>query len=238
MMHLYPQNRSYIGVVTLSQQYGSGGYSIAAKLAFRLQWALTDQEISQQVARQLELSNDEAALYDEHALGLLDRLLLYLRYTSPEVALDASLIVPLTFQEQERLYRENLQRVIVSLACRGEQIIVGHAAQVVLARRPDVLHVRIVASLEQRIERVMSTEHLNERNARTFLKRHDQKVAHYLQSQHGRDIDDPLLYDLLLNSDVLDAESHVDLICLTLKRKEQLQQSENWWRSLATIDRK
>jgi cytidylate kinase len=39
--------------------------------------------------------------------------------------------------------------------------------------------------------------------------------------QYQRSVDDPLLYDLVVNTGILDLDSAVDLICLALQRKAQ-----------------
>jgi len=44
----------------------------------------------------------------------------------------------------------------------------------------------------------------------------------YLQAKYHRQVDDPLLYDLVINTGVLDLESAVELISLALERKARM----------------
>jgi cytidylate kinase len=100
-------------------------------------------------------------------------------------------------------------------------VIVGRAGQVLLAQRRDVLHVRVVAPLKQRITYVARREGLDEASAQVRVQLKDRDRARYLQMQYQRSVDDPLLYDLVVNTGILDLDSAVDLICLALQRKAQ-----------------
>ena len=208
-------------VITVSQQYGSNGSNIAAMLALKLGWQLRDHEILAQVAHRLGIPQEEAALYDEHAYSLVDRLLLYLQFATTE-AMEAwakQCVLPLSPHSQEQLYHQALQHVVETIACTGNVVIVGHGAGLLLANRPNVLHVRVVAPLAQRVHSVMQRELLDEMQALARIQQKDRSLARYLQSQYHRHVNDPLLDDLVINSGNLDAESQVNMICVALQSK-------------------
>ena len=210
-----------INVITVSQQFGSSGSKTAAKLACKLGWRLTDHEIVAQVASRLGITEEEAALYNEHAYSFVDRILLYMQFSTSEAveAWASQFIMPLSPQYQEHLYQEALRQVIETNARRGNIVIVGHGAQALLANQPNVLHVWIAAPLAERVSAVVQRERLDEADAFALIQQKDRYLARYLQSQYHRDLNDPLLYDLVVNSSYLDLESQVDLICLALERK-------------------
>ncbi len=221
-MNEQQQQTPQICAITISQQYGSDGYKIAVKLALRLQWILTDHDIVTQVAHRLNLTEEEAAFYDEHTFSFIDRVLFSMRFTAAEGAeawAASPYIMPLSLQMQERLYRETLRHVVESTACAGNKVIVGHGVQMILANHPDVLHIRIVAPFVQRVTYAMQREHLDNADAHAYIRQEDRRLAQYLRSQYHRDVNDPLLYDLVINSNALDVESQVDVICLALERK-------------------
>lgn len=203
--------------ITISRQYGSGGGEIAARLARRLGWRLVDHEVVVRVAQEMRVSEAEAAQYDERAEGLVERLLRGMQLMGPGIPVNAA-SAPLLGNDPQT-HREALGRVVEAVVQAGQVVIVGRAGQVLLAGRGDVLHTRIVAPLPQRIAYVAQRERLAEPAARTriLLKDHDRE--RYLQTQHHRHPNDPELYDLVVNTAVLDLESAVDLICLTLERK-------------------
>jgi cytidylate kinase len=209
---------SRMQAVTISREYGSGGGEIARRLAQRLGWQLIDHEIVAHVAQALEISEEEAEIHDERVESAVNSLLTSMSIVQPAMFSVAPLPVIMT---DPKTYRKALNQVIEAAVNQGHVVIVGRGAQVVLGKRRDVLHARIVAPLEQRIKYVMRREGLNQADAqmRIQLKEHDR--MRYLQTQYHRRSDDAHLYDLVVNTNILDLDQAVDLLYLTLQHKEQ-----------------
>jgi cytidylate kinase len=201
--------------VTISRQYGSGGGEVAARLAQRLGWELIDHQIVAQVARALDISDAEAESRDEHGASLAARVVNAILTTAPEGPVDPDNLP----KSQEQRYHEAVCQILEETVRTRKAVIVGRGAQAFLGRRRDVLHLRIVAPLEQRIAYVTRREGLNERAARSRIQSKEHARVRYLQAHYHRSPDDPLLYDLVLNTGVLDLDSVVDLAVLALERK-------------------
>lgn len=206
---------SQMRAITISREYGSGGGEIARRLAKRLGWGLIDHEAVIRVAQELGVSEAEAAVHDEYAEGLVSRILSSMQAVDP--AMYAAGPVSLTTNAQE--YHKALEKVVTSAATAGHVVIVGRAAQVILAGQRDVLHVRVVASIEQRVPYVMRREGLDQDAARKRIQSKDRDRVRYMQTQYRCHPVDPHLYDLVLNSNIIDLDSIVDLINLALERK-------------------
>ncbi|HKG26033.1 MAG TPA: cytidylate kinase-like family protein, partial [Thermomicrobiales bacterium] len=114
---------------------------------------------------------------------------------------------------------EALSQVISAVVQAGQVVIVGRGAQVLLADRRDVLHVRIVAPLMRRVAYVASREGLSPDEAQNRIRRKDQDRANYLHSVEHQRPDDPHLYDLIVNTAVLSLDQAVDLIHTALIAK-------------------
>jgi cytidylate kinase len=82
-----------------------------------------------------------------------------------------------------------------------------------------VLHVRVVAPLEQRIAYVIHREGLDTEAARSRVQAKDQARTRYMQAQYRRQHEDPHLYDLVIDTAVLPLDTAVNLICLALEGK-------------------
>lgn len=199
--------------ITVSRQYGSGGGEIAVRLARRLRWQLIDHEIVAQVARQLGITEEEARVYDERVEGFIARALNALQVAMPVLPPSAA---PTQY---EQVYSEAVRNVVESAANTGRVVIVGRTGQAILGDRRDVLHVRIVAPLRRRINYVVGREGLNESAAQARIQLKDRERARYIQTQFARDVNDPMLYDLVINTGVLNLDSAVDLVLLALERK-------------------
>lgn len=206
--------------VTLSREYGSGGGEIAARLAARLGWQLIDHEIVARVAHELGISELEATERDEYADGLVARLLSNMQLYEPAVLVAVPPpMVSHILGHDAQVYAEALQKVVLAAVEAGQVVIVGRGGQVLLEDRLDVLHVRVVAPLDLRIAYVMQREGVQQAEARSRIQLKDRDRSRYLQSIHHCHPADPHLYDLVINTHVLDLDGAVELICLALEHK-------------------
>lgn len=200
--------------VTISREYGSGGGEIASRLALHLNWQLIDHEMVVQLAQRLGVSVQEAAHYDEHAASFMEHLLASIRNVDPAMWMNATGTV-----RPEELYHRALHQVVTAAARERHVVIIGRGSQIILAERRDVLHVRVVAPLTQRIRYVMQREALNQEDARRRIQMKDRDRHRYLQTQYQRDNSDAHLYDLVCNTGVISLDHVVDLICQALELK-------------------
>jgi cytidylate kinase len=204
--------------ITISRLYGSGGGEIGAHLAQRLNWHLIDHQIVARVARELGIPEQKAELQDEYAKGFIARVLSQFVTTVPAGASPVVQVAPDERTDQD-MYQETLRRVVETAADSGRAVIIGRASQIYLANRRDVLHVFIEASLQKRIAYVALRENLNAAAARARVLLKDGDRSRYFRTVLHRDPDDPMLYDLVINTGVLSLELAVDLICLALENK-------------------
>lgn len=202
--------------VTISRQYGSGGGEVAARLARRLGWQLVDHEIVAQVAARMGLPEADAEEFDERGESLIERLLAGMSSVEPALPGMGSLAVP-----DEQVYREALRAVVESAAATGHVVIVGRGGQMLLSGQRDVVHVRVVAPLEERITYVMRREGLSRGEAEARIQLKDRSRTRYMQSAFRVNLADAEHYDLIVNTVVLDLDSVVDLVELALDRKAQ-----------------
>ena len=223
MSEQYPQKSqsereslvSQMSVVTISREYGSGGGEVAQRLAKRLNWHLVDHEVVAQLAHKLGVSEAEAATYDEHAAGFIARLITNMRSIDPAMLIN----VPETIVTDENVYHQALHQVVVAAAQERHVVIVGRGGQKVLQDRRDSLHIRIIAPLEQRITYVMQRENLKREEAQARIQLKDRDRQRYFNVQYHQQSDDPHLYDLVLNTGIIDLNSIVDIITTALERK-------------------
>jgi cytidylate kinase len=207
-----------MSAVTISREYGSGGGEVARRLARRLGWQLVDHEVVVAVARSLNVSEKEAEEHDEHADTLASRILSTLGVVSSVVP--ATMPVGLAMDQPG--YDEARRLVVKGAAKTGHAVIVGRGGQVLLAPRRDVLHVRIIAPIEQRIDYVMRREGLDRAAAQHRIEAKDRDRANFLMSVHHKNPADARLYDLVVSTGVLHLNSVVDLVMLALDRKARL----------------
>jgi cytidylate kinase len=215
------QEHASMHAITVAREYGSGGGEIARQLAQRLHWQLLDHQIVQRVAQKLGISEDEAEAHDEHVEGFATRLLEAMQYAGPQAPLLQDTYEDIVKPVDEKAYQQALSQSIQVAAALGQVVIVGRGSQALLASHRDVLRVLIVAPLDLRISYVMKRENLDKAAARDRIARKDHERIRALKELHHCDGFDPRLYDLVINTGVLDLDSCVDLTVLALERKAQ-----------------
>jgi cytidylate kinase len=205
-----------MGAVTISGEYGSGSGEVAARLAKRLGWQLVDHEIVARVAHALGITPEAAEARDERTDKPSSEFLVSLQ----AIQALANAPVPVDMPHDSQAYAQARRLVVQQAAASGKAVIVGRGSQALLAGRPDVLHARIVAPLGERTAYVMRRERLNADAAVERIRSKDRERALFLLAEHGCDPTDAHLYDIQLNTAVLDLDSAVDLLVLALERKE------------------
>src|SRR6266542_4420526 len=187
-------------IITITRQYGSGGSAVAKRAADALGWTLIDNEFVEEVARRAGLPAEEVAQREERAPGLLERLARTLAVSSPELFITAASVTQV--EADEETIAKVTERVIQEAAAHGRAVLVGRGAQALLAQRPDALHVYVIAPREFRIK--LDTE-----------RQRDQ----YVKANYGRHRQDPLNYDLVLNTGRLGLEGAADLVVSEVRRR-------------------
>jgi CMP/dCMP kinase len=220
-MEVNQQAIAAMRAVTISRQYGSGGGEIATRLARKLGWRLIDHAIIEQTARELGVYETDVARHDEEYVeGTLARILSGIQNfvtsiptpATPSGAVSSSLTT-------ETAYQDTMRQIITAAATSGHVVIVGRGGQFLLADRRDVLHLRVVAPLEMRVAYVARREEPDRDAARVRVQEKDRARDRNMQAQFHRKPDNPDLYDLVINTAVLDLDRIVDLVCLALEDK-------------------
>jgi hypothetical protein len=101
---------------------------------------------------------------------------------------------------------------VLKLASLGQVILVGRGTNLMSASMPGVLHVRLIGSLERRIAHVSSCYKISETEARKRIKRKDAASRRFVRQHFSVDNADPLLYDLVINTDCLRDDAVANLI--------------------------
>jgi cytidylate kinase len=117
-----------------------------------------------------------------------------------------------------RLYTQKVAEVIRELAIRGDVLVVGRGGQVVLTGEPGVLHVRVTAPLEMRLQVVQERCHVTPEAAAARIAASDQARAAYLRRYLGARWEAASLYDLVLNMAHLSVNAAADVICVASTR--------------------
>jgi cytidylate kinase len=205
-----------MAVITISRQYGSGGRDVARLLCERLGYRYFDRTLMAQLGAELGVAPEQIVDLAEHrhqVQGLLERVF--------AAAIDpfgdpSAWTLPAQREAQQRTSAQTFQNLVLAAHERGDVVLMGRGGQMALRGAPDVLHVRLVAPVEQRVRRVQWREGLDIEDARARIAERDEAALDYVQHYYDADVDDPLLYDLVLNMHTLTPAGAADLIVAAL----------------------
>lgn len=90
---------------------------------------------------------------------------------------------------------------ILQLANVGRVVIAGRAAYLITQSLPGGFHVKLAASADVRIERMMRLLNCDAAAATAYIWKTDRARRRFVRTRFERDPDDPHLYDLVINTD-------------------------------------
>lgn len=169
-----------MSVVAISQTLGSLGDEIGQELARMLGYQLVDREIIARAAERYGTGVTDLQHVTEEKPGVWER-----------------------FADTKRRYLLFVEAIVLELAVRDRVIFLGRGATVLLRDVPHVLRVRITAPEPTRIARVQHKEGLSAQAAAHLLARSDRERDARVKFLYRLDWNDPLLYDLVLNTEHL-----------------------------------
>ena len=206
-------------VVTISRQFGAAGLPVGRQLAQELGAEFLDRAIVAQVAVRSGIPEAQLEMYDERLPGFWQRIATALGSASPDVGAPPSLEdAPPALSIHDRLVR--LTRAVVEEAAeRGNAVILGRGGAFILGRKPGVLNVQLVASLDDRVRYLLTrvedapeAERLDEVALRELCKSIDAARADYIRSIFRADWMDARNYDLVIDTGRLGVARTVELI--------------------------
>lgn len=112
-----------------------------------------------------------------------------------------------------------VSEAIMQLGYLGRMVIAGRAAYLITRSLPGGFHVKLAASAEVRIERVMKLLQCDAVTAAAHIRKTDRGRRRYVKTRFGQDVDDPHLYDLVINTDRMTPMAVARLIVEALRNR-------------------
>ena len=198
--------------VTISRQTGSGAHSVAEKLAALLQahtpkeacpWTVFDRNLVEKVLADHDLPERVGRFMPEDRISSISDTMEELFGLHPP----------------SWMLVRKVSETILHLLELGNVIVIGRGATVVSAKLHHVFHVRLIGSLPKRVQHIQELDHLGKEAALRLIQREDRGRRRYLKRYFKTDLDDPLLYHLVINTDLVSYDEAARIIAdAVLKR--------------------
>jgi hypothetical protein len=182
--------------ITISRQTGAGAKPVCEKLINIMdeysepegvKWAFFDKSLIEKVLEDHKLPKQISEFMQEGKYKHLSSVVYELLGLKPA---EWTLIHKTT-------------ETILQLARMGNVVIVGRGANIITSKLSNAFHIRLVASMEKRIEHMQNLMGFTEKEALNYIKKEDENRKRYLKSYFNVDIEDPLLYHMVVNTDLL-----------------------------------
>lgn len=181
--------------VTISRQAGAGGHLLSYVILTEFLkhknshpilegWHVFDRELTEVVASDPLLQTDIEGLVSKRRLSQFNDFV-------------ESLLTGRS--EQDTLQRTTF-KVVRMLALIGKVILVGRGGSLVTADLPQGVHIRLVAPEAHRIVWMMKRFKMNRTDAHEAVLKQDADRRKLIKLFFHRDIEDPLLYDMVWNT--------------------------------------
>lgn len=200
-----PKEAPPLRAITISRQAGCGAVLVAERLAQLLRvrdksatapWTVFDRNLIEQVLKDHNLPVRFAKYLPEDRVSEIQ-----------DVMDEVFGVHPSTWTVVE-----HTAETILRLTHLGNVILIGRGANLITAKLPGVFHVRLVASLADRIEHAHRFYNMSPDEARAFVLREDKGRERYLKKYFAVTVDDPLHYHLIINTSLVSVNAAAELI--------------------------
>ena len=184
-----------MGIITISRGSYSKGKEIAEKLSQKMDYECVSREILLETSAQFNIDEIKLVRAIHDAPSIFDR-----------------------FKHGKEKYIAFIREAFLAHIRRGNVVYHGLAGPFFCMGIPNILRVRILSSLENRIKEEMQRENISEKEARYILKKDDEERRKWGMYLHGVDTNDPSLYDIVLHIDNLQVDDAVDILANVAQR--------------------
>lgn len=192
-------------VIAMNQEMGSRGKDVAQALADELGLSQVTHEVVDRVAEKMKTQKSLIRRVMEGKAGMLDRMSANSRSVSTYVA--------------EEVFK---------LAAQGDTIIRGWGATYLLRSIPHIPCVRVCAPLDSRVQWMMDRLNTDDEGfVRQELRRSDAAHAQNMRARFDVDWGDPMLYDVVLNTNRLSVPGCVSQLKAILSLEEFRETDES-----------
>jgi len=201
--------------ITMSRQAGAGA-DVVSRLLVEflrpyvkegdLEWTVFDKNLIERILSDHNLPERLTDFFEEKKQTLLQSMVneIFTGHTSFEIL-------------------RKTTRTILQLVHKGNVIIIGRGATIITAGMKNVFQVRLVANIEKRIPHIMEVYELTRKEAADFLKREDEARHNFVKRFYHKNIDDPLLYDLIINTGKCSYEEAAEIIGTAVVKRFNLR---------------
>jgi cytidylate kinase len=208
-----PIKSNKLPFITISREYGCNGYQIAEKIVEILNsqnpnppWAAYNKNLLEKLMQDTGLSSSLIETLTSQARNkLTDMIQTSFSSFPPQVAIHKKLV-----------------ETIATLALNGHVVLVGRGSTMITKNFSRGFHVRLIAPLNVRVEKISEEMKLSKQDAQKLIAEKTRQREEYMKEFFKIDITDIHNYDLTINDANFSVEETARLIIEAMKVKGYL----------------
>lgn len=206
------KHRIIFPCLAVSREPGSGANTVCEKVLDILQSKTKEPEVSWGYFNRMLL---EKVLEDSKLPKVVSEYLSEGKYSYFNDAVSELLGI----RPSEWTILHKTTNTVLQLGRMGKVIIVGRASVLITSRLSNAFHIRLIAPLENRIEHTMKKRQVNRVEAQKLIENETEARKKYVRAHFHREIDDPSLYNLILNTGKFTYDEAAEIIADAVIKK-------------------
>jgi len=188
-----------MAILTISRQFGSGGRELGLAVSDELGYRYIDRaKILEDIRQAGEQWEKWSETLDEHSPTVWEK-----------------------YDWSFRGFGALMQNAILREALKDNVVIMGRGGNFLLKDIPYALRIRVVAPMDERIDRIMARESVDKETAHWLSERTDRERSSLIHVLYGRDVNDPAEYDRVYDTGTSTLEEIVTLVTNALSEKDK-----------------
>lgn len=173
-----------MSIVAITREIGSLGTYIGVEVAKRLSYEFIRQDITREAAREYQVLEEKLVDAVEERPGIFE-----------------------VMSRSARRYQAFVAAEVLDAALKERVVIIGRWSTLLLRGIRHAVRVRVCASLETRVARIMERLAVDRAEALRRIQANDEGVRARVRQRFDVEWSDPLLYDLTINTDHVSLET-------------------------------
>jgi cytidylate kinase len=202
-----------MAVLTISRQFGAGGWSLGKSVADHLNYQFVSGEVINKIAEEANVSPEWIRSTEKNAGDWL------IRFTS---SLVSSSFIERHIGESRADFDEGryiafLKKIIVKIAEEDNVVFLGRGSQFILQDKSNALHVLVVADLEDRINFLERIWHVSRKDAEKAIQTREKRRDTFLKQLGQWQPNSLRLYHVIVNTSKMEMDRAEQLLLWLVK---------------------
>lgn len=195
-------------IITIGRELGSGGREIGQKLAKKLGWEFIDKQFIKVAVEKSGLNSNFIEKKDQQ----MTKGEMLLRYISMDNIFNEE-----NLSEDDRLFITQ-SKIIKEAGEKGNCVIVGRCADVVLQDYPNCFNIFVSADIDFAKKRVAEEFHMTEDEAIDYIKKTNELRRNHYNYYTGRNWGEASRYDMYIKSSKIGVDNAVNAVYNAVKQ--------------------